>query len=171
MIRGRVVYVIGVSGCGKSTVAEALAQRIGGVFLEGDEFQPPENVAAMSAGIPLTDQMRWGWMADLTAAAVIAAKEGQDVVVACSGLKRSYRDYLREKTGTCRMLFLNGTDETIRTRMAARKNHYMPSSLLDSQFAALEAPAPDEKDVGHLDIEEPAIAVIARAAAMAFPDH
>ncbi|MEE9389045.1 MAG: gluconokinase [Paracoccaceae bacterium] len=150
---GKIVFIIGVAGCGKSTVARALALKHGGVFLEGDEYQPPENVAAMAAGIALTDEMRWGWMQDLSAAAKQHSDAGSDVLVACSGLKRIYRDFLRGNVGVCRFVYLDGSYELIRERMARRKGHYMPLSLLESQFETLEPPTPAETDVSRLGID------------------
>lgn len=162
-MRGRVVFVIGVAGCGKSTVAAALAQRTGARFLEGDAFHPPENIAAMSAGQALTDAMRWGWLADLASAADDIATRGGDVLVACSGLKRAYRDALRRDAGPCRFIYLDGDRATILARMQKRHDHYMPTSLLDSQFAALEPPQSDESDLVSIAIQAPPEVVISRA--------
>lgn len=167
-MRGRVVFVIGVAGCGKSTVAQALAAKIGGAFLEGDEYHPPENVAAMAAGQALTDDMRWGWLEDLATAAATRADAGQDVLVACSGLKRSYRDVLRRIAGPCRMVFLQGDKALILARMKLRQDHYMPTSLLDSQFAALEPAQSGETDVISVSIAPEPEAVIAAAIHAAF---
>lgn len=152
MSRGRVIFVIGVSGCGKSTVARGLSARFGATFLEGDSFHPPENVERMRSGMPLTDEMRWGWLTALGHAAAAASKERRDVVVACSGLKRAHRDLLRDTAGPCRMLFLDGDRDLIEMRLRARIGHYMPASLLDSQFDTLERPGSDETDVEHLPI-------------------
>lgn len=162
-MRGRVIFVIGVAGCGKSTVAQALADKINGVFLEGDAFHSPENVATMAAGHALTDDMRWGWLADLAAAADKAANSGQDVLVACSGLKRAYRDVLRKGAGPCRMIYLAGDKATILARMALRVDHYMPTSLLDSQFETLEPPQDDETDMRTVSILHTPDVVIATA--------
>ena len=169
-MRGRVIFVIGVAGCGKSTVAQALAEDVGGVFLEGDEFHSTENVATMAAGKPLTDDMRWGWLADLAAAADVAANKGQDVLVACSGLKKAYRDVLRKGAGPCRMIYLEGDKETILARMALRKDHYMPTSLLDSQFDTLELPQADEEDLKTVSILHEPDVVIATSLRVAFAD-
>jgi gluconokinase len=162
-MRGRVIFVIGVAGCGKSTVAGALAEKVGGVFLEGDEYHSPQNVATMAAGHALTDDMRWGWLGDLAAAADAAANTGGDVLVACSGLKRAYRDVLRHGSGPCRFIFLDGDKATILARMALRTDHYMPTSLLDSQFETLEPPQSDETDVETISILHAPDAVIATA--------
>ena len=171
MSRGKVIFVIGVSGCGKSTVAQGLADRIGATFLEGDTYHPPENVERMRAGIPLTDEMRWGWLTALGRAAGAKAEDGRDVLVACSGLKRAYRDLLRETAGPCRMLFLDGDRDLIEARLLARLDHYMPASLLDSQLAVLERPGPGEPDVQHLSISPgPAELIDAAARLMLNPD-
>ena len=162
-MRGRVIYVIGVSGCGKSTVAEALAHGIDATFLEGDAFHSAENVAWMRAGHPLSDDMRWGWLRDLGQAARDHAEAGRDVLAACSALKRAYRDHLRQTTGPCRMLFLDGDRSLIHSRMLARVDHYMPATLLDSQFATLERPEADESDVVRLEISLPPKALIEAA--------
>lgn len=164
-MRGRVVFVIGVSGCGKSSVGRALAERHGARFLEGDAFHPPENVATMRAGQPLSDAMRWGWLGDLAQAADTAAEAGEDVVVACSGLRQAYRDLLRQRAGPCRMVFLQGDKALIRARMAARQDHYMPPALMDSQFATLEPPAPAEIDIVAVSVDGPLGAVIDAAEA------
>lgn len=167
-MRGRVIFVIGVAGCGKTTVARALAQNTSAEFLEGDEFHSPENVAHMADGNALSDDMRWGWLGDLAAAADDVANSGRDVLVACSGLKRAYRDLLRQRAGPCRFIFLHGDKATILSRMQARTGHYMPASLLDSQFQALEVPDGDETDLVSVAIAGPAEAVIAAAARLAF---
>lgn len=166
--RGQVWYIIGVAGCGKSTVAKALARQAGGVFLEGDEFHPDENVSAMRAGIPLTDEMRWPWLERLASAAADHAADGQKVFVACSGLRRSYRDVLRAKFSPCQMIYLGGSKELILGRMRMREGHYMPTSLLDSQFDTLESPLRDEKGIISLDISPSIETVIENASRIAF---
>lgn len=153
-MRGRVIFVIGVSGCGKTTIAGGLAERLGATFLEGDSFHPPSNVEWMRSGQPLTDEMRWGWLEALGQATRAEAEAGRDVVTACSGLKKSYRDLLRKVAGPCRILFLVGAPELIRARMLKRTDHYMPATLLDSQFATLEPPGADEPDVARLEISD-----------------
>lgn len=138
----RLIVVMGVAGCGKSTVAEALAARLGGAYLDGDAFHPRENIAKMSAGVPLTDDDRWPWL-DRIAAAMREA-EGC-TVVACSSLRRAYRERLTEGAGEpVFFAFLDGSPELIAGRMGHRTGHFMPTALLESQFATLERPAPDE---------------------------
>lgn len=158
-----IIFVTGVSGCGKSTVAAALAEEYGYPYLEGDEYHPPENVAAMAAGHPLTDEMRWPWLRRLAQEARRQADEAGGAVVSCSGLKRAYRDLLRDVAGGGRMLLLYGDRELLFERMAARKDHYMPPALLDSQLATLELPDDDEPNVKKILVDKPASAVIAEA--------
>lgn len=135
---------MGVSGCGKSTVGEALAARLGLPFVEGDELHPPENVARMRAGTPLTDADRASWL-DRVAGALAAAEGG--AVVSCSALKRSYRDRLRRAAPDVRFVHLHGPEPLLAARMAARSGHYMPPSLLASQLQTLEPPGADEHAV------------------------
>jgi carbohydrate kinase (thermoresistant glucokinase family) len=131
-----IVVVMGVSGSGKSTVGALLAARLGVEFLDGDDFHPPENVAKMSAGVPLEDADRWPWLARLNAE--LRARER--AVLACSALKESYRRSLGGGL-EARYVHLRGTPELIGARLAARQHRYMPATLLASQFAALEPPA------------------------------
>lgn len=141
------VVVMGVCGCGKTTVGRHLAGLLGWPFLEGDELHPPANVAKMSAGIPLDDDDRWGWL-DAIAARITGGRDAaQPIVVSCSALKRRYRDRLRAAGNRVFFLHLAGDRDTILGRMALREGHYMPVSLVDSQFAALEPLAADEAGV------------------------
>ncbi|MCU1673147.1 MAG: Leucyl aminopeptidase [Frankiales bacterium] len=140
----RTLVVMGVSGSGKTTVGRGLAHGLGWVFTEGDEHHPPDNVSKMAAGTPLTDEDRWPWLAEL--ADWIGRREagGEDAVLTCSALKRSYRDLLRDGHPSVRFVHLTVSPETLRERLAQRQGHYMPASLLDSQLAALEPLAPGE---------------------------
>ena len=131
--------VMGVSGAGKSTIAQGLADALGGVYLDGDDYHPQSNVDHMAAGKPLTDDMRWPWL-DILAGAVNASRKDVLTVFACSALKRSYRDHLRSAIPDLQIAYLDAPYAVVSARMAARDNHYMPTSLLDSQFAALEVP-------------------------------
>lgn len=139
--------VMGVSGCGKSTVGQALAQELGVPFVEGDQFHPPANVAKMSAGMPLDDEDRAGWLLALQAQIREARERGAGLVLSCSALKRRYRDLLRQGDPALRFAHLDGPRELIAARLQARAGHYMPPSLLDSQLRDLEALQPDEAGV------------------------
>jgi gluconokinase len=159
------IVVMGVSGCGKSTVGALLAERLGWAFEDGDGFHPPQNVEKMRAGTPLTDHDRWPWLDAIAARIAVARADGAGVVIACSALKRAYRDRLRDGHADVRFLHLTGEPGLIMARQAARTGHYMPASLIASQFATLEAPD-TEADVIDLDVdpEPPAIAQKALAA-------
>lgn len=135
---------MGVSGCGKSTVAGLLARHLGCELAEGDELHPPENIVRMTAGVPLTDADRLPWLRRIATWIADHVAAGRDGVVTCSALKRAYRDLLRGSGAGVRFVYLRGTKDVIAQRLAARHGHYMPASLLDSQFADLEPPGPDE---------------------------
>jgi gluconokinase len=151
--------VMGVSGCGKSEVGARLAEALGADFIEGDSFHPAANVRKMSAGIPLTDADREGWLQQLAGELARACAAGRSVVLSCSALKRAYRDTLRGSGCAPCFVHLAGTRDTIAARMAARAGHFMPLSLLDSQLRDLEPLQPDEDGIV-LDIEEaPAVLV------------
>ncbi|MCW2813922.1 MAG: gluconate kinase [Nocardioides sp.] len=134
------VVVAGVSGSGKSTVGEQLAARLDVPFCDGDDLHPPANVEKMRAGTPLTDEDRWPWL-DAVGAWLGGHEAG---VVACSALRRAYRDKLREHVPDLEVLLLDGDRELIRERQAARGQHFMPTSLLDSQLATFEPLHHDE---------------------------
>lgn len=139
--------VMGVSGCGKSAVGIALAKALDVPFVEGDQYHSPENVAKMASGTPLTDGDRVHWLAQLQGQIRAAVESGQGIVLSCSALKRRYRDLLRQADPNLRFAHLSGSKELIAERMAARKGHYMPLSLLDSQLAALEPLQDDEAGI------------------------
>lgn len=140
-----IFIVMGVSGCGKTTIGAALARALGVEFVEGDDYHPPENVRRMAAGIPLTDDDRAGWLRALADHIRDARDAGTGLVVSCSALKRSYRDLLRAAAPDAEFIFLDGSRSLIADRLTSRRGHYMPVSLLDTQFATLERPSPDEK--------------------------
>lgn len=135
-----IVVIMGVSGAGKSTVGAALAQQLGWEFLDADEFHPPQNVAKMAAGIPLTDADRLPWLDGLHTE--LAARDANDAnaVLACSALKEAYRVRLMQDLRAARLVCLHGGFEFIQARIAERKHKYMPASLLKSQFETLELP-------------------------------
>ena len=137
-----VIVVMGVSGVGKTTVARELAERLGAVFLEGDDYHPPANVSHMSQGQPLTEAMRLPWLEALREAIDELAEEGRTVVVAASVLRRAHRDIVRREReeDALRFVYLHAPDEVIRARMAARAGHFMPPAQLDDQLATLESP-------------------------------
>jgi carbohydrate kinase (thermoresistant glucokinase family) len=139
----KALILMGVSGSGKTTVGQLLASETGGIFLDGDDFHPPENVARMSAGIPLTDKDRQGWLVKL--ASLIHEADGL-TIIACSALKESYREILSE----AEFIFLTGSEELLAKRLADRKDHYMPPGLLKSQLKTLEVPS----DIFTLDIQK-----------------
>ncbi|WP_245196904.1 MULTISPECIES: gluconokinase [Labrys] len=152
------LIVMGVSGAGKSSIGERLGLRLGWAFRDGDSFHPPANVAKMHAGIPLTDEDRWPWLAAIAAWIDELRGAGQHGVVACSALKRGYRDALRDGHADVRFVFLEGSADVIAARLAKRKDHFMPPSLLASQFATLEPPGPDEAPITvSIDAEPDAI--------------
>ncbi len=146
----RHVVVLGVSGSGKTTVARGIAERTGLLFGEADDFHPAANVAAMSAGVPLTDADRRPWLEALARWMAERAAEGRSTVMACSALRRSYRDILRSGPPRIEPILLAGPAELIRRRMVSREGHFMPPSLLDSQVATLE---PLEADEGGLVLD------------------
>jgi gluconokinase len=154
------ILVMGVSGCGKSTVGAMIAEALALPFADADAFHPPENVKKMSAGIPLTDADRWPWLDAL--GAWLAAEE-RGGVIACSALKRAYRDRLRGWVPGLHVVHLSGAQELIAARQGSRAGHFMPPSLMASQFATLEPPAPDEGALV-LDIAATPQAVAAEAA-------
>ena len=154
--------LMGVAGCGKSAVGAALAARIGATYIDGDDLHPPANIAKMSRGEPLADDDRWPW---LTLVGQELANPDGTLILGCSALKRRYRDHIRSEAGVpVTFVHLSGSRELIAARMAARAGHFMPTSLIDSQFAALEPPAADENAIT-VDIDKPLEAIVAAIAA------
>ena len=138
------LIVMGVSGSGKSTVAEALGRRLGWRFEDGDSFHRASNVAKMSAGHPLTDEDRWPWLNAIADEIERTCNAGEHVLIACSALKHAYRDVLLRGRQDVRFVFLKGTQDLIADRLAHRKGHFMPPDLLLSQFRTLEPPEQSE---------------------------
>jgi gluconokinase len=156
------LYVMmGVCGAGKTLIGSAFAHEVGVEFVEGDSLHPPENVKRMAAGIPLTDHDRHDWLLGIAERLREAKRAGRGVVVSCSALKRRYRDLLRaEGDAGVRFVYLAGPRELIAERMANRRGHFMPPSLLDSQLAILEEPSADER-AWVCDISETPEAIVA----------
>lgn len=143
--------VMGVSGVGKSTVGQMIADIYGGVFLDGDDYHPETNVTWMAEGKPLTDEMRWPWLTRL-AQEVNAERVHGLTVFACSALRKSYRDHLRAAITDLRIVYLEAQEDVIAKRIAQRSDHFMPVSLLHSQFATLEPP---ENVFARIDMHQP----------------
>ncbi|MDE1190992.1 MAG: gluconokinase [Arachidicoccus sp.] len=146
-MQGKCVIVMGVSGSGKSTVAAAVAQKMNALFIEGDSLHPKENIDKMEHGIPLNDEDREGWLKKIHALIEQITTEGKDCVVSCSALKIKYRAVLRKSIDNILFIYLKGSYDLIHKWVENRSSHFMPPSLLKSQFADLEEPAKDEKDV------------------------
>lgn len=160
-----IVLVMGVAGCGKSTVGGLLATKLGVPFVEGDRFHPDANVAKMSRGEPLTDADRQPWLAAIAMDIARRSALGEGLVVGCSALRRSYRQTLIGGRANARLVYLKGSRELIAARMARRRDHFMPPSLLASQFAALEEPESDEQPiVVDIDMEPDEIVALALSA-------
>lgn len=153
------LIVMGVSGSGKSTVAERLAERLAWSYEDGDKFHPPGNVAKMSAGQPLTDNDRWPWLTAIADEIDRVCLAGRHAVIACSALKRAYRDVLVHGRSDVRIVFLNGSQALIASRLAQRKGHFMPAGLLESQFETLEPPETNENAVT-VSIDAPVDAIV-----------
>ena len=158
---------MGVSGSGKSVIGALLARALGIEFVEGDAYHSPENVARMSAGIPLTDEDRQAWLAAI-ATRLDAGRAGLGLVVSCSALRRRYRDVLRAGRTDVQFVYLEGARAVLEQRLAGRHGHFMPSSLLDSQLAILEPPVPDEH-AWVCDIGQPPEVIVAHLVARSQP--
>ena len=156
-----VVVIMGVSGSGKSTVGMALAAELGCPFFDGDDFHPPENVSKMSRGASLDDADRATWLARQAALLSDHLQRREIAVLACSALKKRYRDRLRAGNEGLLFVYLQGSYDLIWQRMQARPGHYMKPEMLRSQFAALEEPGQDEADIVTLSIDQPASAIVA----------
>jgi gluconokinase len=157
------IVVMGVAGSGKTTIASGLAEKLGVPFVEGDSLHPLANVRKMASGIPLTDADRWPWLEAIGQRIEVERHLGHGVVVSCSALKHAYRDCLRKEVhGKVHFILLDGSHELISDRMKKRKGHFMPPGLLESQFATLEKPTPDEHAV-ILDISHTIPALLAEA--------
>lgn len=163
-----IAVVMGVAGAGKTTVGERLAKRLRWEFIEGDRLHPPENVAKMQSGHPLTDADRAPWLAAIAREIDHRRAAGNSAVVACSALKRAYRRLVVGDRPGVRLVYLAGTPELIAGRLARRRGHFMPPELLASQFAALEPPGPDEHPITAA-IDQPLDRIVAAIAAALRP--
>jgi gluconokinase len=159
------VIVMGVSGCGKTSVGEGLAAALKCRFVEGDSLHPPANIEKMSAGIPLMDEDRWPWLDIIGQLIGESVERNEMIVVSCSALKKAYRDRLRaEAGGRLAFVFLEGSRAVLEGRMKARAGHFMPPSLLDSQFATLEPPI-GEPGVVTVDVDQSLAEIVKKALA------
>lgn len=159
---------MGVTGSGKTTVGQALAESLGWLFCDADDLHPPENVAKMAAGKPLTDVDRWPWLDRIVAALRERANRGESAIVACSALKASYRERLQQ-AGEVRFVYLRGSEATLAARLARREHRYMPAALLPSQLATLEEPDDALTVDIRLEVDEQ-VRVIRAGLGLAVPD-
>lgn len=159
----RAIIVMGVAGCGKSSVARGIAAALGAPMVEGDALHPPGNIEKMSAGVPLTDADRGPWLDAI--AARMASETAGEIVVTCSALRAVYRDRLRAGSGRAVVfVYLHGSEQLLAGRIDARRGHFMPAGLLASQLATLEDPT-GEKGVVRLEIDAPVEVIVSRAVA------
>lgn len=165
---GRVIVLMGVTGTGKTTVGRILAERLGARFAEGDAYHPPANVAKMRSGTPLGDADRWPWLEAIRADMAGWLAAGETAVVACSALRRAYRDVLRRAGPEVRFVHLAGPEPLIAGRLAGRRGHYMPPGLLPSQLATLEDPL-GEPDVVQVEVRGAPEAIVERILASLGP--
>jgi gluconokinase len=161
-----IAVVMGVSGSGKTRIGEALAEAIGARFVEGDRYHPPENISRMKSGLPLRDEDRWSWLDAIAEEIAEATGENRPLVVACSALKRVYRDRLRRASRHILFIHLDVDRATAADRVASRQGHFMPASLIDSQFSDLEPPEADERAFVLDSTRDPAVLVPLAAAAL-----
>lgn len=155
------ILVMGVSGSGKTTVSQGVSARLGGSFIEADDFHSQDNISLMSSGQALQDDHRWPWLKAISCEALRLADQGaaKPVVIACSALRRAYRDRLRDALGSIRIIHLDGSEDVIGRRISARGGHFMPAELLASQFATLEHLEPDEDGIV-VSVREPIAEII-----------
>jgi carbohydrate kinase (thermoresistant glucokinase family) len=164
------LVIMGVAGSGKSTIGDALAQRLGWRYEDGDSFHPAANVAKMSSGQPLTDEDRWPWLKAIAAEIERCRQAGEHVIIACSALKKAYRDILVHGRDDIRMVYLCGSQALVADRLGHRKGHFMPPGLLDSQFATLEPPSPEERPIT-VSIDAPVETIVDQVLLQLQPDQ
>ncbi|WP_159567425.1 gluconokinase [Budvicia diplopodorum] len=150
---GQSVVLMGVSGCGKSSVGAAVARELGAKFIDGDDLHPRANIQKMASGHPLNDDDRAPWLERLNDAAYSLSHKNEVGIIVCSALKRRYRERLRQDNPDMIFLYMKGSFDIILARLKARAGHYMPTDLLQSQFDALEEPSADEPDVVSINID------------------
>ncbi len=167
-LQAQIIVLMGVSGCGKSTIGAALSEQLGWPFRDADTFHPASNVAKMSRGLPLTDEDRAPWLAAIAAWIDEQGARDRPAIVSCSALKRRYRDKILGGRPGVLLVHLAGTREVIAARLAERRGHFMPQSLLDSQFEALEPPSPEEQAIV-VDVAFPPDVVVAQIIARLRP--
>lgn len=159
---GQSIILMGVSGCGKSSVGAAVARKLGAKFIDGDDLHPKANIQKMAGGNPLNDDDRAPWLERLNDAAYSLRHKNEVGIIVCSALKRRYRDKLREGNPEMLFLYMKGSFDVILERLKARAGHYMPTELLKTQFDALEEPGADEPDVLCIDIDADFDEVVSR---------
>jgi gluconokinase len=167
----RTIVVMGVAGCGKTTVGAALAHRLGMHFVDGDDLHPSTNVEKMRSGSPLTDDDRWPWLDAVGTVLVNASMHADGVVVACSALRQRYRDRIRAASPGVRFVLLVLPSSVASARLAARDGHFMPATLIASQFATLELPTADEADITVQNAEHPLAEIVDFVVAAVRADH
>jgi gluconokinase len=156
------IIVMGVSGSGKSTIGALVAGSLGVPFIDGDSLHPQSNVEKMAGGLPLNDDDRWPWLAAVGNTLADAARQGTGMVIACSALRRAYRDAIRTSAPGTRFVHLAGARDVLASRVEGRSDHFMPAALLDSQLATVE-PLEDDEPGMVIDIDQPVTAIVAAA--------
>ncbi|WP_231427740.1 MULTISPECIES: gluconokinase [Pedobacter] len=157
---GSFIILMGVSGSGKTVIGKALAPKLNAEFIDGDNLHSQRNVDKMAAGIPLTDEDRFDWLNLIAKVGHDHAAHGTTCIIACSALKRKYRDLLRKDNPSMKFIYLKGSYDLIFNRISKRSHQYMPSSLLESQFNTLEEPQEDEQDIFEVSIDQEISAIV-----------
>jgi len=150
----KLIILMGVSGSGKTSIGEALAEKIDAKFIDGDHLHSQHNIDKMASGIPLTDTDRYDWLKLIGEVGKKGIENNMNCIIACSALKKSYRDIIRVENENIKFVYLKGSFQLIESRLASRKGHYMPSGLLQSQFDVLEEPGSEETDIVTVEINQ-----------------